>query len=125
MDRKAAKDLLHIRAWLARINRIADEGKDAYLADEILQEAGDSLMMKLGEASKRLSSRGVIAPEGVAWVLAIANRNFLIHQYDAIDRELTWVTLATDLPGWRDSLQPLFHDAEDDLGPGASGSDPG
>jgi hypothetical protein len=30
----------------------------------------------------------------------VANRNFIIHRYDEISRELTWQTLAVDLPGW-------------------------
>lgn len=37
--------------------------------------------MKLGEAANRLSTLGVLAPDGVEWALAVANRNFLIHQY--------------------------------------------
>lgn len=42
------------------------------------------------------------------WALAVANRNFLIHQYDEINRELTWLTLSRDLPAWRSSLRTLF-----------------
>jgi hypothetical protein len=49
MDRKAAKGLVHIEGWLERVDEITCRGKDAYLADALLQEAGDSLMMKLGE----------------------------------------------------------------------------
>jgi hypothetical protein len=56
MDRRAAKDLLHIQGWLALVEQIVDRGRDAYLADRLLREAGDSLMMKLGEAATRLSS---------------------------------------------------------------------
>jgi uncharacterized protein with HEPN domain len=82
MERKAAKELLHIDGWLVRINEIIERGKDAYLADHLLQEAGDSLMMKLGEAANRLSRLGVLAPDGVEWALAVANRNSIIHQYD-------------------------------------------
>jgi len=108
MDRKAAKELLHIRGWLDRVDEIVERGKDAYLADDLLQEAGDSLMMKLGEAANRLSRLGVLAPDGVEWALAVANRNFLIHQYDEIDRDLTWQTLAQDLPAWNKSLQELY-----------------
>lgn len=36
-------------------------------------------MMKLGEAANRLSRLAVLASDGVDWVLAVANRNFLIH----------------------------------------------
>ena len=55
MNRKVAKEILHVRDWLDRAQAIVDRGEDAYLTDVLLQEAGDSLMMKLGEASKRLS----------------------------------------------------------------------
>lgn len=55
MDTRAAKELLHIRGWLLRTNDIVERGRDAYIADGLLQEAGDSLMMKLGEAANRLS----------------------------------------------------------------------
>ena len=51
-------------------------------------------MMKLGEAASRLAKLDVLAPEGVRWATAIANRNFLIHQYDEIDRQITWATLS-------------------------------
>lgn len=96
--RKVAKDLLHIDGWLDRAAEIVERGQDAYLADDLLQEAGDSLMMKLGEAANRMTRLDVLAPDGVEWALAGANRNFIIHQYDQINRELTWVTLSVDLP---------------------------
>ena len=40
MDSKTAKDLLHIKVWLDRVDEIVERGKDAYLADDLLQEAG-------------------------------------------------------------------------------------
>lgn len=112
MELKVAKELLHIQAWLGRVDEIVHRGEEAYLADDLLQEAGDSLMMKLGEAANRLSRLGVLAPEGVEWALAVANRNFIIHQYDEINRELTWLTLSVDLQAWKSSLQTLFNQTE-------------
>lgn len=112
MELKAAKELLHIRAWLSRVDEIVRRGKEAYLADDLMQEAGDSLMMKLGEAANRLSRLDVLAPDGVEWAVAVANRNFIIHQYDEINRGLTWLTLSRDLPEWKVSLQNLFDEAE-------------
>ena len=112
MDRKVAKDLLHVRDWLDRVNDIVSRGQDVYAEDALLQEAGDSLMMKLGEAASRLARANVEPPPGVAWSDAIANRNWLIHQYDQIDRGLTWVTLTRDLPGWRAALEALFTGAQ-------------
>ena len=89
-----------MREWLDRAQEIVDRGKETCLRDDLLQEAGDSLMMKLGEASNRLSRSGIEGPDGVSWQDAIANRNWLIHQYDEIDREITWTTLARDLRRW-------------------------
>jgi uncharacterized protein with HEPN domain len=64
------------------MSEIVERGQQTYLEDDLLQEAGDSLMMKLGEAANRLSRLGVLAPADIEWALAVANRNFLIHQYD-------------------------------------------
>jgi uncharacterized protein with HEPN domain len=68
-------------------------------------------MMKLCEAANRLFRLGLLAPDGVEWALAVANRNFIIHQNDEINRDLTWLTLSRDLPTWRGSLEPLFAEA--------------
>ncbi len=57
----------------------------------------------------------MLAPDGVEWALAVANRNFIIHQYDQINRELTWVTLSVDLPACHKSLAPLFDRARTSL----------
>ncbi|MDQ1635902.1 MAG: hypothetical protein QOJ32_2711 [Frankiaceae bacterium] len=111
MDRKAAKELLHMQSWLERVDEIVERGRDPYLTDDLLQEAGDSLMMKLGEAANRILELGVLAPDGVDWALAVANRNFIIHQYDEINRAITWQTLSVDLPEWRASLATLFRAA--------------
>jgi uncharacterized protein with HEPN domain len=115
MDRKVAKELLHVRDWLDRAHDVVARGHEAYTTDELLQEAGDSLMMKLGEAAGRLARAGVEPPPGVAWTDAIANRNWLIHQYDEIDRALTWVTLSRDLTSWRVALTEMFSEAQASL----------
>jgi len=111
MDQRTAKEFLHLRDWLGHAARIVQAGREAYDADPLLQEAGDSLMMKIGEASTRLSRDGVAAPPGVSWSDGIANRNWLIHQYHMIDRDITWATLATDLPAWAAALASQFAEA--------------
>lgn len=115
MDRKVAKELLHVRDWLDRARDVVARGQEAYAADGLLQEAGDSLMMKLGEAAGRLAKAKVNPPPGVVWADAIANRNWLIHQYDEIDRALTWVTLSRDLLAWRSALAEIFAEAQEVL----------
>ena len=113
MEIRAAKELLHVQTWLDRVDEVTAAGEEHYLNDFISQEAGDSLMMKLGEAANRIAKLGVLAPDGVDWALAIANRNFIIHQYEQLNRKMTWLTLAVDLPHWKASLEPLFRQARE------------
>lgn len=112
MDRKTAKELLHLRDWLILVQQIVDDGQEEYLANLLSQEAGDSLMMKIGELSRRLSAAGITPPEGVMWSDAIANRNWVIHQYDEIDREVTWNTLSTSVIEWGIFFQSLIEEAD-------------
>jgi len=111
MDRRTAKEFLHMQGWLDRASRIVEAGRGAYDADPLLREAGDSLLMKIGEAANRLSKLGVEAPKSVSWTDAVANRNWLIHQYDMIDRDITWATLSQDLPILREALAKSFAQA--------------
>lgn len=112
MNVKIAKELLHIEDWLGRADEIVALGEAVYLEDVLLQEAGDSIMMKLGESARRLIALEVPAPDGIDWALAVANRNFIIHQYDEISRALTWQTIAVDLPQWRECLAVLIAEAQ-------------
>ncbi len=112
MDRKTAKEFVHLRDWLNRAQELVEAGREVYDSDELRQEAGDSLMMKIGEAANRLSRAEAAGPDGVEWADAIANRNWLIHQYDAIDRDITWSTLTEDLSSWRAALAETFAAAE-------------
>lgn len=112
MVRRTAKELLHVRDWLDKAQTLVAAGREAYDADELRQEAGDSLMMKLGGAANRLARADIDSPEGVRWRDAVANRNWLIHQYDHIDRDITWSTLASDFPRWRRALTESFELAE-------------
>lgn len=112
MERRIAKELLHLRDWFERAEAVTSAGREAYLTDPLRQEAGDSLLMKIGETANRLSRTDLAAPGGVRWTDAIATRNWLIHQYDTIDRSITWTTLVRDLPAWRDALAQLILYAE-------------
>ena len=111
MELRVAKELLHIQRWLVVAASITTKGKSAYDSDEVAQEAGDSLMMKIGEAAKTLAAHSVQAPPGVSWSDAAKNREKIAHHYSVIDREVTWQTLSASLPRWQKALAPLFHEA--------------
>ena len=115
MSRRVAKEYLHLRDWIARAKELVAGGEVAYLESHLLPEAGDSLLMKIGEAANRLSKLGVEPPDGITWAQAIDQRNWLIHQYDHVDRDVTWATLTRDIPKWEIALNPRFAEAEAQL----------
>lgn len=116
MNSKVAKELLHIQSWLSIASVIVAQGHDHYVVDNVAQEAGDSLLIKLGEAAKRLAAHGVEAPKDVDWSDAAKTREKIAHHYSVIDREMTWMTLSVSLPQWQDALAPLFDEASAALG---------
>jgi uncharacterized protein with HEPN domain len=116
MDLRVAKELLHIQRWRLIAASIVIRGKATYDADPVVQEAGDSLIIKIGEASKYLAIRDTKAPAGVSWSDAAKNREKLAHHYSIIDRNLMWQTLSVSLPGWEKALAPLFKEATRTVG---------
>lgn len=66
MDRRTAKEFLHVRDWLQRAREIVAGGRDAYVSDPLRQEAGDSLMMKIGEAA-RSTATSPGPPSSTTW----------------------------------------------------------
>lgn len=107
ITKDSAKDLLHVEEWLEVAREIVSKGRDAYDGSRVLQEAGDSVMMKIGEAANRLDRAGVLS-DGVHWPHAIDNRNELLHRYDMINRDIAWNTLSASLPELGAALEELF-----------------
>ena len=115
MDRRLAKERMHLQGGLVLASEIVASGKANYLADPLLQEAGDSIMMKIGELARRMTQKGIEPPNSVAWADAVANRNWVIHQYDEIDRDVTWNTLSISVLEWRVLFESQFVVARDFL----------
>lgn len=107
ITKDSARDLLHVEEWLEVAREIVANGREAYDGSRVLQEAGDSVMMKIGEAANRLDRAGVL-PDGVHWPQAIDNRNELLHRYDMINRDVAWNTLSASLPELGAALEELF-----------------
>lgn len=85
MEIRVAKELLHIQHWLQIAASIVAKGEEFYESDEVAQEAGDGLMIKIGEAAKKLAYRGLEAPGGMSWSDAAKNREKLVHHYSITD----------------------------------------
>ncbi|MEP7331291.1 MAG: hypothetical protein ABI692_04290 [Terracoccus sp.] len=73
MQTRTTKEYLHLRDGLTKALLIVSSGREEYDRNELLQEAGDSLMMKIGEAANRLGRAGEPAPAGLTWARVVSN----------------------------------------------------
>ncbi len=77
---------------------LAEQGRDWYDSDPALQVprlAADSLVLKLGEAVRRLPEDFLSErAHDPVWRRAIAMRNRIAHEYDAVDYEIVWAVIA-------------------------------
>jgi uncharacterized protein with HEPN domain len=87
----------HIADSIAAIERYTAGGRDAFLADRLVQDAVIRNFEIIGEAASRLSA-AIRNQPGAPWRKIIAFRNRLIHAYWSIDLPLVWDVIENDLP---------------------------
>lgn len=100
----------------ARAELLAARGRDWYDSDpelEVPKLAADSLVLKLGEAVRRLP-QAFLAERGddPAWRRAIGMRRRLAHDYDAVDYDLVWGVVATHAATLRARVEALLAGAD-------------
>ncbi len=104
-DRERLRD---IQEAIARIERYAELGRDAFEQDELIQNWMISHLQIIGEACRALSEdlRGQY-PE-IPWRAIMGMRNILVHQYFAIDVNAVWVALERDLPNLKQTIATML-----------------
>src|SRR6218665_519176 len=73
-------------------------GRDGFDADQAVPLAFEALSNRVGELAKRLVAAD---PERFAepiWRQAARNRDYVVHHYDLLDRDLLWRTITTSFP---------------------------
>ena len=105
-DRAFLLDMLEA-ARLA-VAYVRDVSREAFLQDTQLQDSVIHRVEILGEVARRVSPRTRQSLPEIPWAGMIAMRNFLIHQYDAVDVEIVWDTVQQDLPLLIARIGPLF-----------------
>ncbi len=100
--------LLDIVEAIERIEKYASRGRDAFVADELLQTWGVYHLQIIGEAARSLSPDfRNIHPE-VPWKRIIGMRNVLVHAYFGIDQLVVWEVFERDLPALKKTLADIL-----------------
>lgn len=96
-----AECLLDLREFIAAAERLVARGREAFDSDEALRLASEALMGRLSEAARRIlnANDDFAATHPVLRLETMRGmRNVIAHQYGAVDYEIIWNVLASELP---------------------------
>jgi uncharacterized protein with HEPN domain len=90
--------LLHISACLERIARYTHSGREAFMADTLVQDGVIRNLQTLAESSRRLSDSLKQSHPEIDWRNIAGFRNVIVHDYLGIDIEQIWDIVEQNLP---------------------------
>jgi uncharacterized protein with HEPN domain len=101
---------------MARKARDLAGGHDraAFDADEALRLALTHLLQIIGEAARRVSTEYRAAHAEVPWSAIVGMRHKVVHDYLAVDEDVVWETVQSDLPRLISLLEVLSPDSDED-----------
>ena len=102
--------LQHILEMVARIEFATADGKNAFVASTLHQDAVLRNLHTMTETTQRLSPDLKAAHPEVDWATLSAFRNVLVHDYLGIDIEVVWAVVTTDLPDFKAQISKILSD---------------
>jgi uncharacterized protein with HEPN domain len=103
-DRPYLADILQA---LERVEEIGRRGREAFLAEWLLQDAAIRNFEIVGEAAKRVSPALQGAYPEIPWADLAGFRDVLIHQYFRVDLEIVWALIEKRVAALRGDVARL------------------
>lgn len=100
--------LLDILEAIERIEKYAEEGKNAFEADELIQTWIVHHITIIGEACRSLPNEFQSRHTRIPWADIIGMRNILIHHYFGIDTDAVWAVVEHDIPELKFNIQAII-----------------
>jgi len=97
---------------IARVERYAARGKEAFERDELIQNWFVRHLQIIGEAVRALPAEVRDRASGVPWQKIIGMRHILVHNYFGIDTRLVWDAVQRDLPVLKGEVEKLLRQLE-------------
>jgi uncharacterized protein with HEPN domain len=109
-ERDEALYLVDLRDAVERILRYTAAGRDAFLADPMIQDAVIRNLEVMGEAVRRVSADTRSAHPEIPWRQIAGTRDRVIHGYFTVDLEIVWEIVEAELPTLHQRLAALAPD---------------
>ena len=100
--------LIHIWECIKRIESYSEEGKAAFLASVMMQDAIIRNFEVIGEASKQISPESKQSHPEIRWRGMAGFRDVLIHNYMSVDLVEIWNIIENELPQIKSSLKAVL-----------------
>lgn len=111
--------LLDILKAVQRIEGYTAEGKESFMTTPMMQDAVTHNFEIIGEVVKRIPKDILSRQPQIPWQDIAGFRDVLIHDYDEVDLNEVWVTVARDVPPLRQAIEALLADTGTDDTPPA------
>lgn len=100
--------LIHMIECIDRIRSYAGAGRDAFLTNQMAQDAVYRNLQVLGEAAKRVpESVRALAP-AIPWRGIAGLRDVIVHQYEGVDQFQVWNVIQNELSRFEPPLRALL-----------------
>lgn len=106
--------LRHILRCIQRIEEYTLEGRDAFFASALVQDAVIRNLQTLAESSRRLRESATAPHPNVDWKGLAGFRNVLVHDYLGVDLELVYRAVQNDVPRLKAACELLLAGARTD-----------
>ena len=100
--------LIHISECIEKIIEFTSEGREAFMASTLTQDAVIRNFEVMGEAAKHLSEGFKAAHPESPWKQIAGFRDVLIHDYIGVDLDRIWSVIETDLGGLHQEVRRLM-----------------
>jgi len=106
--RNERERLLDILEAVERIEKYAEEGKDAFESNELIQTWVVHHITIIGEACRSLPNEFQANYATIPWADIIGMRNILVHHYFGIDVDAVWSVVEHDLPELKLNVEAIL-----------------
>ncbi|MBW4523160.1 MAG: DUF86 domain-containing protein [Scytolyngbya sp. HA4215-MV1] len=107
--------LSDILECISRIENYTISGREAFLGNQIIQDAVIRNFEIIGEATKRLSLAFKQANPNVPWRQIAGFRDVLIHDYIYVDNHEVWNIIEQSLPDFKEKISEILNDSGEEI----------